>query len=209
MGPTRLQNQLMVSFLERSIGTRCIAWGNHADSELLKRNKGKKQILALLDCRGKDAETCVQELNSRSEHTPFWDSLGLFNLRQSRRVEKATVEHGIAGYFYENDDIERLAKGVAAMLKGEMWFSRKTMKKYISHLDKSDTGKPSSRGKKTFLSSRETEILTLIVTGSKNAEIAEKLCISPHTVKTHIYNIFKKINASNRLQAVNWAQENL
>jgi len=40
-------------------------------------------------------------------------------------------------------------------------------------------------------------------------DIARSLSLSPHTIKTHIYNIFKKINASNRLQAVNWAQENL
>jgi len=53
------------------------------------------------------------------------------------------------------------------------------------------------------------EVLKVMATGAKNSEIASSLNLSPHTIKTHIYNIFKKINASNRLQAVNWAQENL
>jgi ATP/maltotriose-dependent transcriptional regulator MalT len=33
--------------------------------------------------------------------------------------------------------------------------------------------------------------------------------VSMHTVKTHIYNLFKKIDVSNRIQAVNWAKDNL
>ena len=60
-----------------------------------------------------------------------------------------------------------------------------------------------------MLTSREMEILAMISMGAKNEEIAEKLCISPNTVKTHIYNIFKKIGVPNRLQAALWAAKNL
>ena len=49
----------------------------------------------------------------------------------------------------------------------------------------------------------------MISTGAKNEEIAAELYISPNTVKTHIYNIFKKIDVPNRLQAVLWAAKNL
>ena len=59
------------------------------------------------------------------------------------------------------------------------------------------------------LTLREIGVLTMVAAGSKNAVIADKLCISPHTVKTHIYNIFKKIDVPNRLQASLWAAKNL
>jgi LuxR family transcriptional regulator of csgAB operon len=59
------------------------------------------------------------------------------------------------------------------------------------------------------LTPREVEILAMVAVGAKNEEIAEKLHISPHTVKTHIYNIFKKIDVPNRLQAALWAASNL
>jgi len=59
------------------------------------------------------------------------------------------------------------------------------------------------------LTPREIEILSVLALGVKNEEIASKLYISPHTVKTHLYAIYKKINVSNRLQAVLWAGENL
>ena len=60
-----------------------------------------------------------------------------------------------------------------------------------------------------LLTPREIEILGMIALGASNTEIAEKLFISPNTVKTHIYNLFKKINVTNRLQAAFWAAKNL
>lgn len=59
------------------------------------------------------------------------------------------------------------------------------------------------------LTRREREILDLISSGFSNQQIADELFISPHTVKTHLHNIFKKINVKRRLQAALWAAENL
>ncbi|MFO7970447.1 MAG: helix-turn-helix transcriptional regulator [Desulfobacterales bacterium] len=59
------------------------------------------------------------------------------------------------------------------------------------------------------LSQRQIEILALVTVGAKNDEIADRLCISLHTVKTHLYRIFKKINVPNRVQAALWAAQNL
>ena len=39
--------------------------------------------------------------------------------------------------------------------------------------------------------------------------MAEELNVSMHTVKTHVYNLFRKIGVTNRIQAVNWAKENM
>ncbi|HUC80630.1 MAG TPA: helix-turn-helix transcriptional regulator [Flavisolibacter sp.] len=50
---------------------------------------------------------------------------------------------------------------------------------------------------------RETEILHLMAQGNMNKEIAGQLNISPETVKKHIKNIFQKIGAHNRIEALN------
>jgi len=52
------------------------------------------------------------------------------------------------------------------------------------------------------LTTRETEVLGLVAQGANNQEIAEKLFVREVTVKTHLNNIFKKLNVSNRTQAV-------
>lgn len=59
------------------------------------------------------------------------------------------------------------------------------------------------------LTVREKEILDHIARGASNRDIAEALFISTHTVKTHLHNIFKKINVKGRLQAALWAADNL
>ena len=59
------------------------------------------------------------------------------------------------------------------------------------------------------LTTRETEILQMLTAGYSNGRIADGLCISPHTVKTHLYNAYKKIKAHGRLQAALWTVTNL
>jgi len=55
---------------------------------------------------------------------------------------------------------------------------------------------------------REIEVLKLLAEGLFNKEIAYKLSISERTVKNHVSNIFKKINASDRTQAAVFAIKN-
>jgi ATP/maltotriose-dependent transcriptional regulator MalT len=54
---------------------------------------------------------------------------------------------------------------------------------------------------------RELEILRLIADGLSNREIAERLYVSENTVKTHSANLFAKLNARRRTQAVQIAKE--
>lgn len=60
---------------------------------------------------------------------------------------------------------------------------------------------------KNSLSKREQEIARLILKGETKKTIEEKLFISAHTVKNHIYNIYKKLGINNRLQLLNLMQQ--
>ncbi|MFC6632921.1 helix-turn-helix transcriptional regulator [Microbulbifer taiwanensis] len=60
-----------------------------------------------------------------------------------------------------------------------------------------------------LLTKREQEILHQLTSGEPNSVIATRLHLSEHTVKNHMYNIFRKIGVRNRLQASNWAKLHL
>lgn len=71
-------------------------------------------------------------------------------------------------------------------------------------VDEKDNGSKSTEEKlKQFdLSDRETEVLKFIAQGYKNLEIAEKLFVSQNTIKTHIKNIYVKLDVRNRVEAL-------
>jgi DNA-binding NarL/FixJ family response regulator len=58
----------------------------------------------------------------------------------------------------------------------------------------------------TLLSERERQVLTMIAAGATNREIADRLFLSPHTVKDHTSTLYKKIKAKNRADAIQRAQ---
>ena len=61
--------------------------------------------------------------------------------------------------------------------------------------------------RKLGISKREYEVLELISCGHSNQEIADKLFVSTSTIKTHIANLFAKLDASRRTQAIKRAKE--
>lgn len=205
IGPRRLQNELMVSFLERETDAKCMICEDLSRVPAVDDEETSQPRLILCDCLEKDLDSCMIELNSCDENVLSQDYLVLFNVRPGLGIEERALKRGVKGFFYEQEPIEKFPKGLGAVFNGEIWVSRDIMAKFIPEGKGLDVyGKESS-----ILTPREVEILSLVALGAKNEEIAEKLFISSNTVKTHIYNIFKKINVPNRLQAALWAAKNL
>ncbi|MFJ5927302.1 response regulator [Kitasatospora sp. NPDC092948] len=70
---------------------------------------------------------------------------------------------------------------------------------------RAEAGRPGRAALPDGLTQREAEVLALIASGLSNAEIAERLFVSPATVKTHINNLFAKTAVRDRAQAVAYA----
>ncbi|MDV6252147.1 LuxR C-terminal-related transcriptional regulator [Vibrio sp. EA2] len=122
-------------------------------------------------------------------------------------IEDLFIWNTLAGIFYTSDDIQTLQVGIDKVLHGDMWFSRKFSQQYITHLRQNS--KPVNTHSPTILTRRERQIITFLSMGASNQEIAEQLFVSENTVKTHLHNIFKKIEVKNRVQALIWAKENI
>ncbi|MFC1788410.1 response regulator transcription factor [Thermodesulfobacteriota bacterium] len=206
VGPMKVQNELIASYLKRKTGDECFVLQdiNHIPTDNPKNN-GRPNLL-FWDCQGKNLNGLLAELRPYINNNQSESRIVLFNVPTDLEFQKKFVLKGIHGFFYEHDPLDNFMKGVRAVLDGKLWLSREMMTKCI--FEGTDNDK-SSKSISEKLTERQIEILALIAVGATNDEIADRLCISPHTVKTHLYKIFKKINVPNRVQAALWAAKNL
>lgn len=104
---------------------------------------------------------------------------------------------GADGYLLKNADVGQLVQAIQQVAAGQGTLSAEVTARVIQAAASSKIKQPS-----TTLSQRELEILTELAKGSTTDEIAAALFISGNTVKTHVRHILKKLNASNRTEAV-------
>lgn len=114
----------------------------------------------------------------------------------NREVIAAAVNSGADSFFTKSTDVSKIIEAIHVTTKGESWFDSNISKIMINNFC-SDKIKSSHD-----LTKRELVILELIGQGLQNEEIANKLCISDGTVRSHTHNIFAKLHVNNRTQAV-------
>ena len=208
VGMNKLQNNLLLLFLKEKIhlSGRSVQKLESAAMAIHENVSILTQLL-LLDYPSIDEKEFWPRFSAWKRSDANQHLVALYNIERGSEVEIIALRNKIQGLFYKNDHPEIIAKGVSAILKGDLWFSRPSLIKYIANSKTSiDASVHDDLSNLTF---REREILTLIATGASNKTIADRLCISIHTVKNHIYNIYKKINVSNRLQAALWTAKYL
>ena len=196
----------MASFLALETGAKCLHCKDLDQIKSQYDKKNPKPILILIDCMEKDTDSCLALLKPEDEEIFSRHFVALFNVGHGLGIEERALERGVRGFFYAKDLQVMFPKGVRAIFQGELWVTREI----LSRCALGNRGKDRIYKKeKVSLTPREKEILAMIAMGVKNEEITAKLFISANTVKTHIYNIFKKIGVPNRLQAALWAAKNL
>ncbi|OXM62526.1 response regulator transcription factor [Amycolatopsis vastitatis] len=110
---------------------------------------------------------------------------------------------GASGFLLKRARKEEIAHAVRTVAAGESLLFPEAIRRLVSGRLPGGTH---TRAAKT-LTRREAEVLRLIATGLSNQDIAAALVISLETVKTHVGNIFAKLGAGNRSQAVVIAYE--
>jgi DNA-binding NarL/FixJ family response regulator len=95
-----------------------------------------------------------------------------------------------------------MEKAIKTIQKGEIWVNRESISLIFDEFAKHVRRKNYHSDLLNVLSRREREVLNLMLKGFSNKAIAENLFISEKTVKTHIYNFYKKLGISRRTEAV-------
>ena len=200
-GPNFLQNTLLAECLNKELQVDCACHPNLTLMDMVAKEP-ERTCVCLFDCFYCKTEEIDKCLNNGVKINSDNVLPVLFNVNSDSRIEKLVRQKSIRGIFYQNDSHRVFFKGIRAILRGELWFTRKILSRCILH---PRTNKSARRLCIPLLSQRENEVLRLLVTGACNQDIAEEMCISLNTVKTHLYNIYKKIGVPNRLKATLWA----
>ena len=87
---------------------------------------------------------------------------------------------------------------------GEQWIERNVARQALEIVRRKESG---ARQVALLLTSREIDLVKLLSYGMRNKEIADKLCISEGTVKTHLHNIYEKLDIDGRAALLRFALE--
>jgi DNA-binding NarL/FixJ family response regulator len=162
---------------------RCLAARTGAEALELARTFEPHVALVDLFLAGESGAELCDLLRQASPHTRV-----LLISGAGRMSPAAARAAGAAGFVSKDLDAAEIAAAVRMVGLGMTMFS-----------PKADQPAP-------MLSEREREVLDLIAAGSTNREIAERLYLSPHTVKEHTSALYRKLHARNRADAVQRAQ---
>jgi DNA-binding NarL/FixJ family response regulator len=114
----------------------------------------------------------------------------------------AALRAGAAGFLVKDTDLTDLLRAVRLAASGESLLSPSVTRRVIESLQIGGSAPTRAHPRLAGLTDREREVLALIGEGSNNAEIAERLVVSPATARTHVSRIMIKLGARDRAQLV-------
>ena len=116
------------------------------------------------------------------------------------------LQLGVRGIVLKHSALQVLLKSIRCVNEGQYWVGQEGVSDLIHALRRMKPSHSASGPGRNFgLSSREMEVIGLIVAGYTNKDLARELGISENTAKHHLTNIFDKLGVSNRLELVLYA----
>jgi len=119
------------------------------------------------------------------------------------------MKNGAKGYILKTMVTSQLIAAIEEVLNGKVFLppilATKFFDEFQTRVGKSSRPDPTKQALLGYLTSREKEVLKLLTEGITYKGVADKLVISETTVKTHVNNIFQKLQVNDRTQAVLYA----
>lgn len=123
----------------------------------------------------------------------------MLTVHETEKIILEALANGASGYFTKNTPSSKIIEAIKDVLQGGGPMSPNVAKKVITSLQKN----PDSP-----LTKRETQILSLMSRGKDRSQIANELFIEIETVKTHIKNIYLKLDVNSKADAIKVAKNN-
>ena len=159
----------------------------------LKQNPDLKLIMLDLSMPGMDGITSIVELQEKYPET----FIIIVSATADINTIREAINSGAKGYIHKSSNNEIMINAVQLVLAGGLYLPPQWTEAEFK------TSPPEAE----ILTSRQQEVISLLAIGKSNKEIAKEFSISDKTVKAHLSEIFKRLNADNRTHAVHYARQ--
>lgn len=172
--------------------------------------------LVLLDYNLPDGTglQCLQQIHTHHPNTPAI----ILSAEQDSGLIQQTLEAGARGFITKSSSSKVMLSAIQLVLSGglyvppEMLGAARNQRPPVSASAAGSTGTkvplaPAGRTRSHSLTERQQDVLSEMIKGLSNKEIARELNMSPSTVKVHVAAILREFEVKNRTQAVNYARQ--
>jgi DNA-binding NarL/FixJ family response regulator len=190
--------EMLAVLVNGSEGFCCVGTFEHA-ADALRDLPALNPDVALVDIHLPEGSgiDCVAALKTKCPSTQF---VMCTSLDDTETIFSA-LQAGASGYLTKTTPPAKLLEAIAEVHQGGSPMSSQIARKVVASFQRA----PQADTNLKSLSAREQEILLLLSKGLRYKEIAGKLFLSVETVRTHIRNIYEKLQVNSRTEAINKA----
>ena len=204
-------SEALKAMLEGSSDGLAVVTSSTMDELLVQLDQGPLPDLALIDYHmpGMGAPSVIGNLRDRFPAL----NIGVISGHEEPGVIKDVVRNGALGFVPKSMATEAMIHAIMTMAKGGAYLPRAAMMdepegKAEANAEATEPAAPTATSKPFDLTDREVDVLTELVQGLSNKQIAINLDIAEITVKLHLRHIYKKIGVTNRGGAILFALKN-
>lgn len=138
----------------------------------------------------------IEAIEKAKIQYPDVELVALTSVLEDRSVVQA-VKAGAIGYLLKDTEADELCKAIKAAAQGKVQLSPEASARLMKALQAGDPVED--------LTEREYEVLVALSEGKSNKDVADQLCVTEKTVKTHVSNVLNKLGVKSRTQAALYA----
>ena len=163
-------------------------------------------VLLDIDLNGDNSLDFLEELLQESQARVL-----VFTGLQDPVVHQRAIINGASGVVLKNENADVILRAIKYVHAGELWFDRAATSRLLRSLNAPvpTFNKANQLNKIATLTPKERQVITAmaLIPGARNKVVADRLCMSEHTLRNHLTGIYAKLDLENRLELCMFAIE--
>jgi two-component system, NarL family, nitrate/nitrite response regulator NarL len=196
---SRIHTQLLSEALQRDPELDVVTWNADPRGLLAAALAGDVNVLAVSSALDGHPARGLDTLRELRAACPGIRAVVLLDSRKPESILDA-FRAGARGVFNRDSSIEMFCKCIRSVHQGQIWAESADVALVIEALASAPRMRLPTADGLNLLSKRECEVVRCLVQGLTNREIAERMGLSPHTVKNYLFRVFDKLGVSNRTE---------